>query len=177
MNKTIFLLKLKQIFTLKRILKGLVSLFLILFFAGGCSFKYMDWQYYKFLRLLENKSGLYIFDKKLYEEIQGQNREFKELPNGEYSLGFLSNGYEILYKYEDYDFKQVYSRISTIKKHKKYVKDLYGAEYIVSFNKYYQYTTYSIILSGDEGGGFHFTTQRATPYLEFETNIFYMENK
>ena len=64
------MLKLKQIFTIKRILISLISLFFILFFVGGCSFRLMDWQWYKFLQLVENESGIYVYDRKLYEEVE-----------------------------------------------------------------------------------------------------------
>lgn len=63
-------MQLKKIFTLKRFVVFLSSIFLILFFVGGCSFKYMDWQYYMTKNICKNASGYYIYDEKLYEEAQ-----------------------------------------------------------------------------------------------------------
>lgn len=72
----IFKAKLKQIFTLKRIIAFLMSAFVVLFFVGGCSFKYMDWQYYVYEKLCDTAGGYYIYDNKLYDEILivNQNR-------------------------------------------------------------------------------------------------------
>ncbi|MWV61704.1 hypothetical protein DCO58_08145 [Helicobacter saguini] len=150
MIKQNLLLKLKQIFTLKRILKGLVSLFLILFFAGGCSFKYMDWQYYKFMWLMKNESGRYIYDEKLYNEINQNGINTK-----------LSNGYFVITNsQEEFDIKIINSRLKEYKTFILYYIDSNGNKHIIMHNKNFSYFNYGLWFKGDEGAGFWLETEK-----------------
>ncbi|RDU59237.1 hypothetical protein CQA53_11585, partial [Helicobacter didelphidarum] len=81
MKKETIILKFKQIFTIKRILIFLISLCVILFFVGGCSFRYMDWQYYKFKDLGAKNGGGYVVEPELYEDIN-KNGIHAKLSNG-----------------------------------------------------------------------------------------------
>ena len=63
------MLRFKEIFTIKRILISLISLFFILFFIGGCSTIFIDPRFYIFQDRC-NRAGLYIYDSKLYDEVQ-----------------------------------------------------------------------------------------------------------
>lgn len=156
MMKTI---NLREIFTIKSILISLISLFFILFFVGGCSFKYMDWQYYKFKKLLENESGLYIFDRKLYEEVKSIN-EYIELPNKKYTLGLLSNGYELLYEVENQENKEVNSRVYSYKDFMYFYYDEKCNKHYISYFLGFSYNIYGLWLVGDEGIGFYLKTEK-----------------
>ncbi len=69
MTKESIALKLKQTFTIKRILISLLSLFFILFFIGGCSTIFIDPKIY-FGYYLCNKNGYQIiYDEDLYEKL------------------------------------------------------------------------------------------------------------
>ncbi|TLD78756.1 hypothetical protein LS81_010985 [Helicobacter trogontum] len=163
----------KKYFTLKRIViffGGIV--FLILFLSGG-SFQFLNPQYYKFQYLMNTQSGFYILDEKLYRETK--NREFRLLSNGEYSLGFASNGYEIFYKYEQYDFQQVSSAITASKQHKRYYIDSMGVEHIISFEQKFRYTDYGIFLTGDEGAGFNLNIKQKLNFLSKDRTIMLKE--
>lgn len=132
----------------------------------------MDWQYYKFQYLIKSKSGVYIIDDNIYKEIE--NKDIELLSDGKYSLGLLSNGYESFYKYED-DLKQINSRISSCKKHKKYYVDDNGIEHIISFEETFSYITYGLWLSGDEGNGWRINYKDKSIFYSKKGNIFYKD--
>lgn len=140
------MLKLKQIFILKRILIYLVSLFFILFFVGGCSFRYMDWQWYKFKKLLENESGLYIFEQELHKEAMQRD--------------MLSNGYGLIRENDEHNFSSIDSRLQEYRAFGKYFIDKNGDKHIISYARGFIYTDYGLWLHGDEGGGFHWDIER-----------------
>lgn len=162
----------KKYFTLKKIFIFFAVVFVVLFCAGGCSFLFMDWQHYKFKHLIETQSGIYIIDDNLYKEIE--NKKSKLLPNGKYSLGLLSNGYEAFYQYED-DLKQINSRILSCKRYKRYYIDDNGIEHIISFKKLFSYITYGLWLSGDEGNGWRINYKEKSIFYSKKGNIFYKD--
>lgn len=59
----------KKYFTLKKVFIFFGLVFVVLFFAGGCSFKYMDWQYYKFKRLCKNNYNKINIYSKTYRDL------------------------------------------------------------------------------------------------------------
>lgn len=65
----------KKYFTLKKVFIFFGLVFVVLFFAGGCSFKYMDWQYYKFKRLCKNNYNKINIYSKTYRDLQQRYRE------------------------------------------------------------------------------------------------------
>lgn len=65
----------KLISVFKKIIIVFAVVFVVLFYVGGYSFKYMDWQYYKFKKMIERESGIYIYDKALYDEIEYLRKE------------------------------------------------------------------------------------------------------
>ncbi|OBV28761.1 hypothetical protein BKN38_08205 [Helicobacter sp. CLO-3] len=134
-------------FSLKGVIRFCVIAFVVLFFAGGCSFSLMDWQYYKFESLLESTSGLYIIDDKLYKEVKNKYPESSS--DGKGSLGLLSNGYEAFYKNKD-DSEQVNSRILSSKQYKRYYIDDNGVEHIISFEKTFGYVKCGLWINFEE---------------------------
>ena len=121
----------KQYFTLKKItlfLTILLPIFFILFLAGGCSFKYMDWQYYKFKELCNTKAKRSIIDKELYEKSELNEFYSTNPPN-----------------------EKVQSRIT-----KMYFKNIHKLSNKVFYEyETYFYDNYGIFLKGDEGRGWH----------------------
>ena len=123
--------RLKNIFTPKRVAIFFLSIFLILFFAGGCSFKYMDWQYYKFKSLCENEAGRIILNETLYEDYRNPNYK-QHKPSDIYRGRILEFSRGITY----YDKK------------------------IISIHRGFIYYNYGIFFSGDEGGGFNLNLKK-----------------
>ncbi|TLD78742.1 hypothetical protein [Helicobacter trogontum] len=103
----------KKYLTLKKIIIFLGVVFVGLFFVGGCSFKYMDWQYYKFRSLAEKESDFYVADPKFFDEIQQEN--FKRSRK-------LSNGYGVESE-ETADFTMINNRIYEYRFTKMYFID------------------------------------------------------
>ncbi|RDU58931.1 hypothetical protein CQA53_11740, partial [Helicobacter didelphidarum] len=120
------LLKLKEIFTIKRILISLVSLFFILFFVGGCSFKYMDWQWYEYKQLCLT-AGEIIKESHKYDIV---NR---------YDWTTITN-------------KPIYVD-SRITEH-SYQNQFHDGKIFYKY-KFYIYKNFGIFLHGDEAAGLH----------------------
>ena len=117
----------KQYFTFKKIIIFLGVAFFILFLVGGCSFKYMDWQYYEFKRLCKG-AGQINFNQQLYEDYK--NPKYKEVkPDDIY----------------------VSSRIIEFSRRKTYFDDK-----IIALHKGFIYINYGVFLYGDEAAGFYF---------------------
>ena len=120
----------KQYFTFKKItifLAILFPIFFILFLIGGCSFKLIDPQYYKFKRLCRG-AGQINFNQQLYEDYK--NPKYKEVkPNDIY----------------------VNSRIIEFSRRKTYFDNK-----IIALHKGFIYINYGIFLRGDEAAGFYF---------------------
>ena len=152
--------RLKSIFTLKRIAIFFLSIFLILFFAGGCSFKYMDWQFYKAEKMSDECSGTYIYDKALYEEAQ------------KYGEKMLSNGYPI--EREPLLMDTRYSRIKIVGSNIYFV-DNNGTKHTIYQIRKYRQRYFKLYISGDEGGGFGLNTWRLY-WLPNRHNVFYMKD-
>lgn len=73
MTKESIILKLKQTFTIKRILISLISLFFILFFIGGCSTIFIDPRsYIAWFYLCKNDKQI-LYDKNLYDKLEIQD--------------------------------------------------------------------------------------------------------
>lgn len=120
----------KKYFALKRItifLAILFPIFSMLFFVGGCSFKYIDWQYYKFKELCKG-AGQINFNQQLYEDYK--NPKYKEV------------------KVDDI---YVNSRIVEFSR-----KQTYFDNKIIALHKGFIYINYGVFLKGDEGTGFYF---------------------
>lgn len=63
------MLRFKEIFTIKRILISLISLFFILFFIGGCSTIFIDPRSYIAWFYLCKDDKQILYDKNLYEKL------------------------------------------------------------------------------------------------------------
>ena len=143
------IINLREIFTIKRILISLISLFFILFFVGGCSFRLMDWQYYMARDMCKNESGYYIYDKKLYDEAEKIHWNSK-LSNG-YALGIVG-GYSLYEK--DKIISTKYSRIIKYINYEYFYIDNNARKNIIYQGIDIGYHNYGLWLSGDEGAGF-----------------------
>ena len=104
------MLRFKEIFTIKRILISLISLFFILFFIGGCSTIFIDPRFYIFQDRC-NRAGLYIYDSKLYDEVQhikaNRDNMFKKIQNeikNNSNTEWLSNKEYYTQLAKEYDF-------------------------------------------------------------------------
>lgn len=117
----------KKYFTLKKVFIFFGLVFVVLFFAGGCSFKYMDWQYYKFKKLCK-RAGQINFNQQLYEDYK--NPKYKEV------------------KVDDI---YVNSRIVEFSRGQTYFDDK-----IIALHKGFIYINYGVFLKGDEAAGFYF---------------------
>ncbi len=139
------MLKVKQIFTLKRILISLISLCVMLFFVGGCSFRLMDWQWYQVKNLCKNESGIYIVNKELYEDMITHN-----LQDNKYTRKMEEFSKTVYERYQS-----INSRIYKLDDRKYYYYDMTkNKSYVVSFERNFAYKNYGIFLTGDEGRGF-----------------------
>ncbi|RDU60382.1 hypothetical protein CQA53_10945 [Helicobacter didelphidarum] len=155
MTKENLLLKLKEIFTIKRILISLVSLFFILFFVGGCSFRLMDWQYYKFVKLCKKPNKAIIYNKNIYDLYIKADKQ----------INFYQGE-----KFYDKNTNQTFYVDSFLLKG-RYVNEISSSlsesRNIVYYNKqpFYEYSSYwyketGLFLSGDEGAGFIWKNNR-----------------
>ena len=138
----------------------LLPVYLLLFLAGGCSYKYMDPQYYEFESLCKDIDNKVIIYDKTYWEMYSDFTKRK--PSVEKRV--KDDGYEYFYykklneTFAYYDIKDVIKsdkrngNIITIvydKKYKKIPKPF--ASYIR-----YNYENDGIFLEGDEGAGLYF---------------------
>ena len=144
------------------IVLGIFGNLIVVFLFSGCSLKYFDPQYYKFLSL-NKESGKFICNEKLYKEI-----------NFRYADGYpkrFSNGYAL----ETY-FKEI--QIS-----KRIKNDYFEIFYkngdtknLVFVINSYIYIGYGLWLEGDEGAGFRWETKKEFGGL-MELPIIYKEQK
>ena len=128
----------------------MVTFAVFLIMCGG-SLQLLNPQWYKFRLLMKKESGLHICNKKLYNE--SLNLKLAELPNGKYRIGLSSEGYEMFYRHEPYDFEQVGIGIESRKQHKRYYVDSNGIERTISYYKDFRYTDIGFFIGGDEGAG------------------------
>ncbi|RDU60921.1 hypothetical protein CQA53_10530 [Helicobacter didelphidarum] len=146
----------------------------------------MDWQWYKFKELLENESGVYVYDEKLYKEVEILRKKNGGiyyfnliLPNGDILYkGILSNGYEVESNpsatKEDKIIKR-YSRIGEYNFIRYQYHDSSHKRHIIAKVKGFKYVYYGLWLGGDEGGGFHWKTKKVGDYY-LDNNIFYIKD-
>ncbi|MDY5184971.1 hypothetical protein [Helicobacter trogontum] len=147
----------KQYFTLKKItlfLTILLPIFFILFLAGGCSFKLIDPQYYRFLSLCENvDSEVVIHNRDYWEIIENRRKGNTQIDDrGEYFYNKRIN------KRIYFDFTQLKSiNVSqrdigglTIATFEHFYDSIHYATEVV-----YSYSYKGIFLGGDEGRGFY----------------------
>ena len=139
----------KQYFTFKKIIIFLGVVFFILFLVGGCSFKSIDPQYYKFKRLCkEAKSAIY--DEELYRIYQARynkERYYDEKTQKEYLRQ---------------DFKTRNTKAVHISKDlSRFDNYLYYKEKLIYFYEDYWYDYSGLFLQGDEGMGWYWETDRA----------------
>ncbi|GAB0172988.1 hypothetical protein [Helicobacter trogontum] len=119
----------------------------IMFLLSGCSFKYFDPQFYKFVYLGTKYGGTYIYDLEIYNEILRDDFSLKDkLSNGYYLKGYYADEADI-----EYDIKRLGSRLIEFKKNVLYYIDNNGTKHIVKYNRYFEYTY--IAFGGDEGRG------------------------
>ena len=149
----------------------MVTFAVFLIMCGG-SLQLLNPQWYKFRLLMKKESGLHICNKKLYKE--SLNLKLAELPNGKYHIGLSSEGYEMFYRYEPYDFEQVGIGIESRKQHKRYYVDSNGIERTISYYKDFRYTDIGFFIGGDEGAGIFIDFSAKSPFYH-KNNIFYEE--
>ncbi|RDU59583.1 hypothetical protein CQA53_11375 [Helicobacter didelphidarum] len=131
-------------------------LVVILVFSGCVSTRFFDPQYYKFKRLVEKESGLYIVDPELNNEMRQPS--FK-------SSDKLSNGYYV--DAEDIQAKErIDSRITASWIQAWYFIDSQGKKHIISYWRLFTYKEHGLWLDGDEGRGFHWDTERKCSLLD-----------
>ena len=141
----------KQYFTFKKItifLAILFPIFFILFLAGGCSFKFIDPQYYEFKRLCKEAKNV-IYDEELYRIYKARynkERYYDEKTQKEYLMS---------------DFRTIKTHIVkisdklTINENTIFYQD-------IPFYKYssFWYDYAGLFLYGDEAAGFGWETDR-----------------
>ena len=76
------MIRIKKYFTLKKVFIFFVVIFIVLFCAADFSMAFMDWQYYKAKYMNNRCSGIYIYDKDLYEEAKKHGDKIATLSNG-----------------------------------------------------------------------------------------------
>lgn len=130
-----------------------LPLFFMLFLAGGCSFKYIDPQYYKFIKLCQNVNNEVTIYNKDYWEIFS-NREkgnTRHDDKGEYY--YNENLNQKIY----FDYTKAESINVSQKKNftltKTIFEDYYNNIHYANHSMYF-YDDYGIFLIGDEGAGF-----------------------
>lgn len=109
------------------ILLFLLPIFIILFLAGGCSFKYTDLQYYEFKGLCSSKAKKLVLHRKIFETTKVN--EIKSI---------------------NYHNEKINSRITKISFENIYKNKIVYYEY-----ETYLYDNYGIFLKGDEAAGWH----------------------
>lgn len=148
--------KLKSIFTLKRVIVFFLSIFFILFLGGGCSFKYINPQYYRFVKLCKDVDKKVVVYNKYYFDIIKSIKDIKTDDRGcfyneelkqEICFGYFSSSHNsVVFKYNKFGLRK------TIQK--RHYKNIHYLDYIV-----YTYTYYGLFLRGDEGVGFYWDTE------------------
>lgn len=150
----------KQYFTLKKItlfLTILLPIFFILFLAGGCSFKLIDPQYYRFLSLCKNVDSEVTIYNQDYFDIIKNSKNIKTNDKGcfyseklEQEICFggfaYSKSNRVVIEYNKFGLKKSIQ--------KRYYNDIHYLDYTL-----YVYTYYGLFLRGDEGRGWHWETE------------------
>ncbi|TLD80641.1 hypothetical protein [Helicobacter trogontum] len=161
----------KKYFTLRKIIIFLAVVFVVLFFVGGCSFTYMDWQYYVARDMCKNESGYYIYDEKLYKETEKTNYN-----------AHLSNGYRLQLRsgYGLYENEKIiptkYSRIIQYINYEYFYIDNNGKKNLIYQGIDIGYHNYGLWLSGDEGAGFGLNEHKILT-CGFNTHFILKDNK
>ena len=152
--------RLKNIFTPKRVAIFFLSIFLILFFAGGCSFKYMDWQYYKFKILCENvHNEKVIYDDDYWEMLQ----KYRQAMRDNYTKYYYYEKLDKNLSFQNWEEVLLKSEIGfgigkLIKENfdQHYLDEEHNVK-IINYNRYI-YINKGLWIGGDEGGGFYLIT-------------------
>uniref|UniRef100_UPI0016433403 hypothetical protein n=1 Tax=Campylobacter jejuni TaxID=197 RepID=UPI0016433403 len=138
----------------------LLPIYLLLFLAGGCSYQYMDPQYYKFKSLckdIDNK--VVIYDKAYWEMYSDFTKRKLSIEKR-----VKDDGYEYFYykklneTFSYYDIKDI---INAKKQNGAIITVVYDKKYKETpepFASYirYNYKNSGIFLEGDEGAGLYF---------------------
>ena len=152
----------KKYFTLKKIIIFLAVVFVVLFVVGNFSVALMDWQHYKAESISDKCSGIYIYDKDLYEEAKGYGDK----------IATLSNGFPI--KRESLLIDTQYSRIKIVGRTIFFI-DGNGNKHIIYQVRKYRQKYFAISIGGDEGRGLIFDIWRYY-WLPISDNVFYIED-
>ena len=143
--------KIRQYFTFLTIL---FSIFFILFLVGGCSFKSIDPQYYKFKKLCANvDSQVEVYNQDYWEVIENRRKGNTRIDDkGEYYYNKKLNKkiYFDFMKFKSINIKQKDIGGLTIATFKHFYDNTHYATEVI-----YSYTYRGIFLGGDEGGGFY----------------------
>ncbi len=133
----------------------LLPVYLLLFLVGGCSYKYMDPQYYEFKKLCKDIDNKVIIYNKVYWELYS-NREKGNTMHDEKGEFFFN---QKINKKIYFDFKKSES-INVLQKNKFTLTEVTFEDYYdgihYSTHLSYIYNDYGIFLGGDEGAGFYF---------------------
>lgn len=146
----------KNIFSLSNLSKiflyvllFLLPIFIILFLAGGCSFKYMDPQYYEFKRLCKEAENV-IYDEELYRLYLNAKKHISFYKGN--SFYNEETGQEFFVDF--FDAKHNHSKDISSKLSENVNVFYYKNEPFYKFSSFW-YDDYGIFLDGDEGAGFH----------------------
>ncbi|EAL6166719.1 hypothetical protein DTI05_08915, partial [Campylobacter coli] len=145
----------------------LLPVYLLLFLVGGCSYKYMDPQYYEFKKLCKDNSNKMIVFNKDYLDLK---KQFIQAMMNNSNIRIKNNGIKYFYneklnlEIQPSNWKEIETKSREIKlgigkvKEKEieawYIDDKNNIKY-QEFKRYLYYN-YNIFLRGDEGAGFHF---------------------
>lgn len=146
------------------------GILVVMFLFSGCSMMFLDWQFYKWSNLHDNESGIYIFDKKLYDEAEQLNIG-----------GILSNGYKLVYRGAEFDIENIDSRIRTYKRYQNSYIDSNNTEHIISYARGFDYIKYGLwITAGLDSGVFSLKTKGEIGGIKRKdnkiVNIFYLRD-
>ncbi|EAK5607848.1 hypothetical protein C0L11_08855, partial [Campylobacter coli] len=139
----------------------LLPVYLLLFLVGGCSYKYMDPQYYEFKSLCKDIDNKVIIYNKAYWELYSDFT--KKKPSIEKRV--KDDGYEYFY-YEKLNETFAYYDIEDMIKSKKRNGNIITIVYDKKYKKMpkpfasyirYNYKNDGVFLRGDEGAGLYFT--------------------
>ncbi|WP_215425128.1 hypothetical protein, partial [Campylobacter jejuni] len=134
--------------------------YLLLFLAGGCSYKYMDPQYYEFKKLCKDIDNKVVIYDKAYWEMYSDFTKRK--PSIEKRV--KDDGYEYFYYKklnETFSYYNIKDIINSKKQNGAIITVVYDKKYKETpepFASYirYNYKNSGIFLEGDEGAGLYF---------------------
>ena len=139
----------KQYFTFKKIIIFLGVAFFILFLVGGCSFKYMDWQYYEFKKLCANVDSEVVIHNQDYFDIIKNHKNIETDDKGCFYSEKLQQ--EICFGNFDYKGGTEFERGNLSKvKWELWYSDIHYATQIG-----YNYKYFGLWLQGNEAAGFY----------------------